>query len=294
LDFDPVTNNKKWVLVSTQVKCPFCVGHGMLSIPSVPSTGFVYLFGDEANRSHAGQEVFTYSLVGAGAYYIADIVEKITRFKTKWEPARDPKSWRMHMREAWSGDGRLEHPVYHNWDFVKVMRYIEDILGIIDELQKPLLIYNVTVAGTEHVSQLRDTAYTALLMSTIDRLTSQGGEPHFVFDAERVCGEGVAIAGWADRLLDVKQRTLLYAFLARGQVVPDPRFVEPGSHPCLELADFISFWIARYHLRKWQGKESEVATERLGRINYLGMTKNGNFYSVQQKGFPWDAFYLSS
>jgi hypothetical protein len=291
LDYHPITNNVQWTLVSQRVRCPTCPGYGTVAVPSVKLRGIVRLFGDEASRKHGQQEVFTYSLVGADPQSIVIVCDKLNGLKAKWAPTLPPSDWRMHMREAWSGDARTGHPVYCSWDRSKVKDYIEETLNLLHELRDILFVFNVSVAGPGRLQEPRDMAYTSLLLSCINTLTEKGTRPEFVFDSDRVCGEEGSVVGWAERLLEVKQRTLLYAFLARGLVIPEPRFVQPGSHPCLELADFVSFWIARYHLHKWQRREPEFETDRLGRIFYLGVRNNGDLGYWTRKGFPWDFFY---
>ena len=65
----------------------------------------------------------------------------------------------------------------------------------------------------------------------------------------------------------------------------------PASTPSLELADFVSYTIGRYFLRRWQGKTIEIDPEKMGLITYLGYDLNGDLLWRRRQGYPWDEFY---
>ncbi len=56
------------------------------------------------------------------------------------------------------------------------------------------------------------------------------------------------------------------------------------------MADFVSFAIARYYLRMWQGKEIEIDPKDMGPVTYLGYDGNGHLLWKRQEGYPWDQF----
>ena len=106
------------------------------------------------------------------------------------------------------------------------------------------------------------------------------------FDADRPVSGEYAIQSWATDSFGGLQRTLLYPFLAKGIPIPEPRFVRPGSHPCLELADFVSFVVARYLWQLHQGKEIEFQPARLGKVFYMVRRRNGGLLQLRQTGYP--------
>jgi hypothetical protein len=96
---------------------------------------------------------------------------------------------------------------------------------------------------------------------------------------------------WARDNFNSAQRQLLYTYLAKGITIPEPQFIKPASHPCSELADFISFWIRRYHVKRDRGEKCEIDPEKLGSITYYGFANTGDFLRLRRKGFPWSDFY---
>jgi hypothetical protein len=85
-----------------------------------------------------------------------------------------------------------------------------------------------------------------ILCETIYGLTDRNVSPTLIFDAEKNLKRGTAaVQAWARRAFLGSERQLLYLYLCHGIRVPEPRFVKPGSHSCLESADFVSFVVAR-------------------------------------------------
>ncbi len=83
----------------------------------------------------------------------------------------------------------------------------------------------------------------------------------------------------------------MYAYLARGIEIKEPEFVKPSLYPCLELADFVSYVVARFHLKKWQNDKIEMDPLRFGTVTYLGFDKNVNLVPTRQEGYPWHVFH---
>ncbi len=92
---------------------------------------------------------------------------------------------------------------------------------------------------------------------------------------------------WARHAFLGSERQLLYLYLCHGIPVPEPRFVKPGSHPCLELADFVSFVVARELFRYGLGLPTEYSTSRLGKVRYSWTDPNG-YTSSGRIGLPCD------
>jgi len=211
--------------------------------------------------------------------------------KERFAPNISHNAWRMHMMQAWSSHERKNHAVYSSWSKQRVDQYVSETVELLRKLEDVLFIFNVVVTAVTSVEEIRDAAYTALILNTIDTLTEKGTQPNFFFDADRPSQGGRVVVGWAERIFEFRQRSLLYALFAKGVTIPDPVFLPPGSHPCLELADFISFWIARAHLKKWKGEQLEVDLAKVGKIFYLGLNESGRMASSRQYGLPWELFY---
>lgn len=285
LDFDPITNKKIWVPEGVSVKCPKCNGQTVVSFPSKTKHAEVRFYGDEAARQ--GYGIYTYSLLGADRRLMPGIEKQILAFKKAIAPSVAPESWRLHMTEAWSGQQRRHHAIFNQWSRDEVVALVDGLFDLLARLSKDLFIFNISLKyQTITESELRNVAYLSLVADLIDGFTEKGFQPHLFFDADRPVDAEYAIQGWARECFGGLQLTLLYPFLAKGIAIPEPRFVKPGSHPCLELADFVSFVVARYLLRRQLGKPIEFDPSRLGKVFYMIQRSNGDLVQLRQASYP--------
>jgi hypothetical protein len=133
-----------------------------------------------------------------------------------------------------------------------------------------LLLFRRTNKKNAERKRIRDEAYILLVLNAIDEWTTKNAQPNIVFDSEKISKANEAIHGWARDVFMGNQYTLLYGFMSKGIEIPEPKFVPPASTPGLELADFVSFTIGRYYIRKWRGKKIEIDPEKLGLVTYIG------------------------
>jgi len=177
-----------------------------------------------------------------------------------------------------------------------VISFVDKLLLLIKKSN--LFIYNIAsvvvqnnTANRKVQSLLKNEAYILLILNVIDEWTTKNAQPKIFFDSEKDSKANKIIHSWARDTFRGSQYSLLYGFLSKGIEVPEPKFVPPASHPGLEVADFVSFTIARYYLRMWQGKEIEIDPKDMGLVTYLGYDSNGDLLWKRQEGYPWDQFY---
>ncbi|MCA1738452.1 MAG: hypothetical protein LC740_06380 [Actinobacteria bacterium] len=130
---------------------------------------------------------------------------------------------------------------------------------------------------------------TVIYAATKDRI-----QPSFVFDSEKDSEANNVIYGWAQDAFYGSRLNLLHAFLARGLEIPEPMFVRPGSRPCLEVADFVSYVVARYCFRKLKNQPIDLDPELLGPVYYLAFVPDGDVVTSMSTGYPWEHFYGST
>ena len=268
------------------------------------------LFGDEASREAQGNNMFTYSLVGLDSRLVPRIEDSLRKLKLELEPSRSPNNWSFHMKNIWSGSSRKKHAVFCNWDFDKVCFAIRSLFQLIQSYSEHLFMYNIVVTakgsmkGFKSKSTLertRDNAYILLIMHIIHELTQAGAQPVLQFDAEKDTKANYVIQRWASDAFSGSQCCLIYPFLAKGIEIPEPKFVKPASHACLELADLISYIIARLYFKKWRGQEIEEVLNpiNLGKVTYLGFEthlgfeKGKDLLFKRTESYPWKLFYGS-
>jgi hypothetical protein len=270
-DYDPVTNNKFWQLVTMEVECPKCQSKVLVQPPRRSWTKNVNLYGDEAVREKVTRPFVCITLVGGSSRFIDEVSKKIVLLKQDLEPGRDPTSWRFHMAELHSGQRRQRNPMFMNWSREKLGRAKAAMSEAISEANDSLFVFALVYPldrGSSIASTKRN-AYMAVLCDTIYNFTQLGVSPHYTFDAEKPVGDNrVVIQQWARNAFLGSERQLMYLYLSHGVHVPEPEFVKQGSHICLELSDFVAFVVAR-EVFCWQNnRQPDYLSSDLGKVYY--------------------------
>ncbi|MCX5880339.1 MAG: hypothetical protein NTU74_00510, partial [Deltaproteobacteria bacterium] len=179
------------------------------------------------------------------------------------------------MKDMWAGTSRARHPVYQALSLEDVVGFIHQTLALIK--QSNLFIYNIALttdrsspSGISGPNELRNEAYILLVLNAIDEWTEKNAQPNIFFDSEKHSHANEVVHGWARDIFCGSHRSILYGFLSKGIEIPEPKFVSPASFPGLEIADFVSFTIARFYDRMWKGKEIEIDPGRMGLVTYGG------------------------
>lgn len=292
----PYTGPKRWILQSVSLECPVCQSKVQIDLPKHKMTARGSLFGDDAEREYKDKKVFIYSLVGADQSLLPNLGAKVWTLKQSILSTIPPNSWKIHMKDLWSGSSRMKHPVYKSLNFKAVTEFVDQLLLLIKESN--LFIYNIALTtdknntdGMSESNELRNEAYITLVLNVIDEWTEKNAQPNIFFDSEKDSEANIIIHGWARDAFLGSQHSLLYGFLAKGIEIPEPQFVPPASFPGLELADFVSFTIGRFFHGKWEGKEIEIDPAKMGLVTFLGYDFNGDLLCKRQEGYPWDQFY---
>jgi len=289
------TGPKRWILHQAPQKCPKCEADVMINLPVNKMRTKGFLFGDDAERNYQNKKVSIYSLIGADQSLLPEFENKIKGVKQKLLTSIPPDSWKIHMKDMWAGSSRKKHPVYQTLSFDDVKCFVDELLVLIRKSN--LFIYNIAsttvqnnTANRKIQNELRNEAYILLVLNAIDEWTTKNAQPNTLFDSEKNSQANVIIHAWARDTFKGSQYSLLYGFLSKGIEIPEPKFVPPASFPGLEVADFVSFAIARYYSRMWQGKKIEIDPKDMGLVTYLGYDGNGDLVRKRQEGYPWDQF----
>lgn len=288
------TGPGRWIPAGVSQKCPHCNNDVIIDLPSNKMRTKGSLYGDDAHRNYGKKHVFIYSLIGADQSLLSELDNSIKELKEKICPSKSPESWSLHMKELWSGGHRKNHDVFKDLGLDDVKNITKNVCSIIKK-QKPF-VYSIALAVTsdriskKNITQLKTQAYILLVLNAIDEWTSKNAQPHIFFDAEKSSEANQIIHKWAQDAFLGSQHSLLYGFIAKGIEIPEPKFVKPASYPGLEIADFVSFTIARFYFLKWQGKNIDIDPAEMGLATYLGFDKDGHLLCRRQEGYPWDFF----
>ena len=289
------TGPNRWVLQKVSQKCPDCAADVLIDMPINERRTSGSLYGDDAERIYNNKKVSIYSLVGADQSLWPEIEKGIFALKQNLIPSIPADSWKIHMKDLWAGSNRERHPVYSKLNIKDVVEFAESLLALIK--QSNLFIYNIAVVSKKEQKNktegkhIRDEAYILLVLNVIDEWTAKNAQPNIMFDSEKVSKANATIHGLARDVFLGNQYTLLYGFLSKGIEIPEPKFVPPASTPGLELADFVSFTIGRYYIRRWQEKTIEIDPGKMGLVTYLGYASNGDLLWSRRQGYPWNEFY---
>lgn len=284
--------------LSARDRCPICKLDVEIKVPAIDAIMPVMLFGDEASRdlNNSGGRLYTYSLIGTSISQIDRIENKIRNLKRELTPHMDPDEWQIHMTILWSGQQRRKKLEYKDWDRNTIKRLIDGIEEILKVDNDKIFRYNIVISGQPLSLSEKETfrdyvqheAYILLLMSVIDDITEKGGQPVIHFDSIKPAQSEIVIHEWAKNAFENGSSNLLYSFISHSILVPEPIFVPPASRPFLELADVMSFSIAKYNYRKLMNKIPDINPKFLGSVMYMGFNKDGSrLLQEKQTGYPW-------
>lgn len=292
------TGPKRWILRQVSQKCPNCTADVMINLPIKKMRAQGSLFGDDAERIYKDKKVSVYSLIGVDQSLLYELEDKVKDAKQKLIPSVPVESWKIHMKDLWAGSNREKHSVFRELSINDVVSLADGLLELIK--RSNLFIYNIAVISGKNGQKnkkerkrFREEAYILLVLNAVDEWTTKNAQPTIIFDSEKISKANETIHGWARDVFMGNQYALLYGFLSKGIEIPEPKFVPPASSPGLELADFVSFTIGRYYLRRWQGESIEIDPKNFGLVTYLGYDLTGDLLWRRREGYPWDEFYES-
>ena len=97
----------------------------------------------------------------------------------------------------------------------------------------------------------------------------------------------------AERIEMGLRYSLVFGFLTRNLHFASPAFVQPGSHPFLELADFVSYATARYIDRRLRGARIDLDPAEWGEATYAAFDASGALQFCRSSSYPWDLLFGS-
>ncbi len=209
------------------------------------------------------------------------------------------------MKELWHGSSRIKNNLLKDIKLEQIMNLLGEIELLFNEFGPKIYKVNITLAAGlgDKVKKikvlenhLKNEAYELLVLNTINIVTMHGAEPHFIFDAEKDLTErhlngDKVIQKWASDAFSKGTRNMLYCFMSHGIPVKEPIFVKPGSRPLLELADIISFVVARHNAKALKNEKTEIDCSMFGEVEYYTFVENGEYLeSKVSTKYTWVLF----
>lgn len=276
-------------------------------VPVHPTRSRVGLFGDEASRYIADHKVAStdgplnfrcLTLVKIQREARADLVTKVKALKAEISPKRQPDTWFLHYRDI--VESRPEHGRFNLQGSEEKIAFATRFAETINAARPSLAFFNISGCirvpskpkdRAAAIKALNQEIFSLALVSTLDQLRRQGITPNWTFDNIKDATLGDKIEGWAEEAFLGLQHTRLFTWLSAGSTVIAPTFVKPGSDVLLEVADFMSYWIAREFYRATQGLASEVPSKLFGLGSYIGVDGSGDVLLKGSVGLPLQKFW---
>lgn len=142
-----------------------------------------------------------------------------------------------------------------------------------------------------HIKSQKENIFSQSILATLRTFRQQNKSLNWIFDSLKDTTSGGRTEGWAAECFLGLQYTRLFTWLSAGAAIVQPTFVPPGSHFLLEVADFVSYCVARDFEKSVLGAQSEFSSSLLGNGLYQGTLGSGDVDSIWGIGLPLRRFY---
>lgn len=287
-------DGRMWIPVSFPVPCK-CGTTINFEIPKKPLEGSRTFYGDEAHRvikTNAGEvSFFCITLIGMHPEARENFKTKLLELKSSIRPSEDPETWTYHTTDIWS-----THPDLKKYSLTSVpekISHMKSFARLIKETRPYLTSLNVSSAimlpdnKTKRAEQLmlqRDDIFKQATLSSLEILRRSSMGINWIYDNTKDTSTGERTEGWADECFLGLQHNRQFIYLTAHANITRPSFVKPGSHHLLEVADFMSFWLAREFFKSIQKQTTEIKCSLMGLGLYQRTARNGDAISFECNG----------
>jgi hypothetical protein len=202
----------------------------------------------------------------------------------------------LHFTEIWSDrSGRFN--LRSKKDKIK---FAHDFAMVIHEARPALCSFNISscivVPAPKKeraiaIKEVQRQIFAISLLSSLQQLRQRSLAPRWIFDNIKDATSGERTEGWAEEVFLGLQYTPLFTWLSATTPVFKPEFVRPGSHFLLEVADFISYTIARQFEKRVNNEQGKFESDILGIAMYQTVLPNGSVDCEWSNGLPFERFY---
>jgi hypothetical protein len=196
------------------------------------------------------------------------------------------------MRRLWNKESR-KRGVYKTVSDTDKFRFCEGLGNLIKDFHESIFIYNCTsivVGDPRNIKVInfnKANAFYPLILRIIEECTDAGLAVRFFLETTEK-------DGWAQNLFLGGQLTLMWPFVSHSLPVGAPEFVSRNSSEYLQIADFVSFIVARYIARRAVGESIDLDPGILGSVRYQGFKSDGTCIARDVEGYPWDTFFAGT
>jgi len=236
----------------------------------------INFFGDESGRQIGDLEYIGYSLIGMRDAGVEKFRKNLIELKLKHVPDNDPEVWKIHTKDILNGRTRIVHGIYKQIsDVAAFINDCADLLASMDD--ECIKVHAMGVIRPERNKKEKrkslnfalKTVHSAAISYAIYSSTDIGLKPTFVLDSIAPFKGDDHFEEWSQGTYLNSKRYLVHEYLSHCNDIDCPKFVPPGSHACLEIADFHAYMTARSIFKRAKNEQPELPLSRLGRCNYM-------------------------
>lgn len=278
-----------------------------IQVPKVPVEADWTLYGDEAARyfstprlksSTAPLHFFSITLVGLHKDWREGVRSEILAAKRAIKPTEEPQSWSHHFTDIWGS--HPESGAYELPNRVSKIEHGRTLSRIICAARPALATFTISSCiVTSHSKKERrrqiewqkNEVFAQAILMTLQQMRLHNKAVSWVFDNVKDATSKNRTEGWAKECFLGLQYTPLFTWLSAGATIKEPSFVSPGSHFLLEIADFISYCVAREFEKASMGACTEFPTSWLGKGYYQATIGDGSVLYEWNTHFPLRRFY---
>ncbi|WP_322083903.1 hypothetical protein [Burkholderia sp. BCC1972] len=203
-----------------------------------------------------------------------------------------------HFTEIW--ESRPESGTFLLKNKIAKIEHARKLAKIIRDARPELTTFNISGCiivpcdpkeRKKLLKYQKDNAFSESILTTLREFRNREKSVNWIFDNIQDTTSGNKTEGWASECFLGLQYTRLFCWISAGATVIEPSFVRPGSHFLLEVADFISYCVARDFERAIIGQPPEFPSSLLGQGFYQGTLGNGDVEHMWNVGLPLKKFY---
>lgn len=256
-----------------------------------------FIYGDEACRVLDDAVIISYSFVSQPRIVEQDrdFVSKFYSLKQNIAPSINPSHWCLHMMDLMNDRNRSKVKHLKHLSNQDAKQFTSELGELTSAYPNQLVKWNCTgiyrkppTYKRKEEQAFKSRVYYSALMRVIKEHTDSCISPHVSF-------ERTGSDGWAKNLFNGGRLTLMWPFLTSSVPVPSPEFKPPTASPYFEIADYVSYTIARYLFLLGKKNSGENVTMNsdptwLGSVRYLGYRADGSCILETDNKYPLEKF----
>lgn len=283
-----------------------CGNYNHVPIPTKNIESSWGLFGDEAERIFSEGELpgeprkahfFTMTLASMHQNGALRFQRRLNRLKKSVRPDWEPDTWKLHMTEIWSVPPNTKG--FALGSKAEKIRFIRAVANLLRKSRPDLFTMNVSscrvLTGNESWNKLvkanKQEVFATALMSSLQTMGDNNKSVYWSFDHSVPPEKRTGSEGWAEEVFLGLQYSPVFTWLSAGNLVQPPRFRVPGSHYLLEVADALSFLVARDFDQRVKGRHSDFPSSLTGLGIYQAFDAKGDLSFQWGQGLPFDKLF---